>query len=176
MLLALVILATNAHAADSLESVKLIPGESLNMAQRAKNTSEYVKVAEQRVKEVLVLLEFARKNRQAVRIACLIDTLTEMQPHATEIRRLSGVIQQPGLGSEENLQVYHAVLGRMAATIALAVQARSCVGELAAYADGETVFGVETRAPPNFDPNDMAEPISIEGRPPPASPYQLRQR
>ncbi len=155
------------------QTIETVPGQSLTPAQRTEKAAAYLAALEEELRAVLIMLEYAREQKQAVRISCLVEKLELMTPHVHAVRRLvTGLLEQPT--AAESLALFEAMAPHVPAVIALRAEADQCVGELAQYTEG-TVVEVQQQEPDNVETIFFAEQVEIDARPPAVSPYQLRQ-
>lgn len=141
--------------------------------EKVKTSAESVGRMRGALKDVLQKLEEARNTKDVVKLNCVNEKLTQIKG-LLRISEQSDVQLQEAVARKETATAEHEFTK---VTIArskveqLRAEAEQCIGQLAFRTDEN--LSVEVEVPdylPPGDPTQMPPPISIDSRPPPASP------
>ncbi|MDP1826699.1 MAG: hypothetical protein Q8L48_25740 [Archangium sp.] len=141
--------------------------------EKVKTSAESVGRMRGALKDVLQKLEEARNTKDVVKLNCVNEKLTQIKG-LLRISEQSDVQLQEAVARKETATAEHEFTK---VTIArskveqLRAEAEQCIGQLAFRTDEN--LSVEVEVPdylPPGDPSQMPPPISIDSRPPPASP------
>jgi hypothetical protein len=141
--------------------------------EKVKTSADSVGRMRGALKDVLQKLEEARNTKDVVKLNCVNEKLTQIKG-LLRISEQSDVQLQEAVARKETATAEHEFTK---VTIArskveqLRAEAEQCIGQLAFRTDEN--LSVEVEFPdylPPGDPTQMPPPISIDSRPPPASP------
>ena len=141
--------------------------------EKVKTSADSVGRMRGALKDVLQKLEEARNTKDVVKLNCVNEKLTQIKG-LLRISEQSDVQLQEAVARKETATAEHEFTK---VTIArskveqLRAEAEQCIGQLAFRTDEN--LSVEVEVPdylPPGDPTQMPPPISIDSRPPPASP------
>lgn len=152
---------------------QLVPGSKLGKTDRVKKAKKYVKVMQNQVADLLVLLEYARQEKKPGAISDILAKLEVATRRASKARKLQKRLEEEDLTDEESEQLYDDIASEMEEVLELRDEAEESTIDFGPAA--ETIIEIQVVVPPEGEVVVEAEPIIIDVRPPAASPYQLRR-
>jgi hypothetical protein len=129
--------------------------------------------------EVVLLVEAARAERKAETISCLVANMEQIGKHLrfaqkVEIEQLDAALQ---LKDPVARDVARMLAKRLEMVLELKTRATACGSGVASYLAGDAVLEFESLPSHDVEMTQFVfNPVTIENRPPAASPYQLRSR
>jgi len=142
-------------------------------SEKAASTKKAIAHMREILTKIIKYLEDARHERDVVKLNCVNEKLSAVKG-LLRISEQSDVTMQEALARHDPESAAHefekiAIAERKCEF--LLAECEACVGELAVYA-GDTTLEVTTDGVPKGDPTSQNGQISIDARPPAASPYQ----
>lgn len=173
LIIVLLAVAATFSLAQAPTAPEAIDASKIPDPEKVKTSAESVGRMRGALKDVLQKLEEARNTKDVVKLNCVNEKLTQIKG-LLRISEQSDVGLQEAVARKETATAEHEFTK---VTIArskveqLRAEAEQCIGQLAFRTDEN--LSVEVEVPdylPPGDPTQMPPPISIDSRPPPASP------